>query len=262
MKNDLLKAIKDSENLSDESMAIVAKAMPAAQQMKGDPATAIGTSRRIFLGMLIDYTPSMNVPSKIQGVITGQNAMLDAFEKTNRADKSGLMIGQWFFDEGRRTINDFLPFVNPPIPIPRLDGQIYTPVNGNGTALYDNLSSLLAACVLMVMETKENLGIIETRTVVAVITDGQDNRSKVFPSAADLRPLIVDLVEKNKADPNQGAIIVYCGITDKAMDEAGHRLIARNLGIDDKRVMIGGVDAKEIRAMFTLISSKTTGQAD
>lgn len=255
MNNDLVKAIKDSAELSDQSMAIVAKTVQSASTMMGDVGAAIHPSRRVFLGILIDNSPSMNEPpSKIEGVIAGQNAMLEAFEGAKIDDKNALMIGQWLFDEGRQDINTWMAFGDPRIQ--KLTTQTYAPQSGNGTALWDNLSSLLTA-ILYMAEQAQGFGIIETRCIVAVITDGQDNRSKTYTSATELCPLISELTEKNRRDKEEGVRVIYAGIADAAVSAEQHRRIALELGLDDSNILTVGETAKEIRRTFDLISEQT-----
>lgn len=201
-----------------------------------NPADAT-VSDLFLLTVLIDNSGSMNTPDKIDGVITGQNAMLDAFKDSSRIVQAGLRISQWTFNVRPNIVNGFVPLNAPQLT--RLDRGNYHP--DGGTALYDTVIAALSAARGYADTCKQNG--FATRSLLAVLSDGEDTTSQAEVGEAK---------QAIEEELQQGGTVIYTGIGG-----GPHRQIGISMGFREKDILLVGATAKEIRAVFELLSSRS-----
>jgi hypothetical protein len=206
--------------------------------MSESPASAT-TPDFILLSILIDKSSSMDVPDKIDGVIQGQNALLDSFAGSSSAAKAALRISQWTFDSATQVVNGFVALNSPDLV--RFDHGRYQP-NGT-TALYDTIIAALSATRAYADQCRQQQ--VAAKGLVAVLTDGEDVGSKA--SVAEAAQAIA-----NERQHKHSIRVIYCGI-----GPGQHRATAQALGIPDGDIQEVQATAQEIRAIFEVWSSRT-----
>ncbi|MFZ5446104.1 MAG: vWA domain-containing protein [Myxococcota bacterium] len=132
--------------------------------------------------VLIDASSSIADRGLEKAVREGQNALLDAFAGAKERD--AVLLACWTFAGQMDVVHSYLPVAD----ATRLDPKNYR-ANGS-TALYDTWCSALAANVAYAQRLRD--GGTPTRSVVVVVTDGEDVGSK--HSAADCARISRDLL--------------------------------------------------------------------
>jgi hypothetical protein len=118
--------------------------------------------------VLIDASSSIADRGLEKGVREGQNALLDAFAGAKERD--AVLLACWTFAASMDVLHSYVPVSD----ATRLDAKNYR-ANGS-TALYDTWCSALAANVAYAQRLRD--GGTPTRSVVVVVTDGEDVGSK------------------------------------------------------------------------------------
>lgn len=132
--------------------------------------------------VLIDSSSSIADRGLAKGVREGQNALLDAFSGAKERD--AVLLACWTFSDKMDVVHSYLPVSD----ATRLDTNNYQPCGS--TALYDTWCSALGANVAYAQRLRD--GGTPTRSVVVVVTDGEDVGSK--RSAADCARISRDLL--------------------------------------------------------------------
>ena len=118
--------------------------------------------------VLIDSSSSIADRGLEKAVREGQNALLDAF--AGAKDQDAVLLACWTFSGTMDVIHSYVPVPD----ATRLDTQNYRA--SGSTALYDAWCSALAANVAYAQRLRD--GGTPTRSVVVVVTDGEDVGSK------------------------------------------------------------------------------------
>lgn len=132
--------------------------------------------------VLIDASSSIADRGLEKGVREGQNALLDAF--AGAKDRDAVLLACWTFSGTMDVLHSYVPVPD----ASRLDAKNYR-AHGS-TALYDTWCSALAANVAYAQRLRD--GGTPTRSVVVVVTDGEDVGSK--HSATDCARISRDLL--------------------------------------------------------------------
>ena len=118
--------------------------------------------------VLIDSSSSIADRGLEKAVREGQNALLDAF--AGAKDQDAVLLACWTFSGTMDVIHSYVPVPD----ATRLDTRNYRA--SGSTALYDAWCSALAANVAYAQRLRD--GGTPTRSVVVVVTDGEDVGSK------------------------------------------------------------------------------------
>jgi hypothetical protein len=118
--------------------------------------------------VLIDASSSIGDRRLEQAVRDGQNALLDAFSGSR--EKDGILVALWTFSSRMDVLHAYVPVEE----AVRLDARNYRA--GGATALYDTWCDALTANVAYAQRLRD--GGTPTRSVVVVVTDGEDVGSK------------------------------------------------------------------------------------
>lgn len=205
-----------------------------AVAMSQSPSLAT-TEDVILLSILIDKSSSMDVPKKIDGIITGQNALLDAFAGSSSIARASLRISQWTFDSLTQVVNGFVPLNSPDLV--RFDRNQYQP--DGTTALYDTIIAAMSATRAYADQCRQQG--ISAKSLTAILTDGEDVGSKA--SVTEAAQAIAD-------ERQHGGRLIYCGI-----GSGNHRATAQALGVPDDDILEVQATDKEIRRIFEVVSS-------
>ena len=128
----------------------------------------IAASDVTLVTVLIDSSSSIADRGLEKAVREGQNALLDAF--AGAKDQDAVLLACWTFSGTMDVIHSYVPVPD----ATRLDTQNYRA--SGSTALYDAWCSALAANVAYAQRLRD--GGTPTRSVVVVVTDGEDVGSK------------------------------------------------------------------------------------
>ncbi len=118
--------------------------------------------------VLIDASTSIADRGLEQGVRDGQNALIDAFGGAKERDS--ILLALWTFGSDMDVIHSYVPVDE----ATRLDSKNYR--GAGATKLYDTYCDALTANVAYAQRLRD--GGTPTRSVVVVITDGQDVGSR------------------------------------------------------------------------------------
>jgi hypothetical protein len=132
--------------------------------------------------VLIDASSSIADRGLEKAVREGQNALLDAFAGSK--DRDAVLLACWTFSSDVKVLHSYVPVDE----ATRLDAKNYRA--SGATALYDTWCDALAANVAYAQRLRD--GGTPTRSVVVVVTDGEDVGSRRSP--ADCARLSRDLL--------------------------------------------------------------------
>lgn len=132
--------------------------------------------------VLIDASSSIGDRGLEKAVREGQNALLDAF--AGAKDRDAVLLACWTFNGAMDVVHSYVPVPD----ATRFDTKNYRA--GGSTALYDAWCTALAANVAYAQRLRD--GGTPTRSVVVVVTDGEDVGSK--RTAADCARISRDLL--------------------------------------------------------------------
>ncbi|MEK8021490.1 MAG: vWA domain-containing protein [Candidatus Parabeggiatoa sp.] len=201
----------------------------------------------VFACFVIDASPSMS-PYRMD-VIQSHPVMLDVLRESAKCKNDALYVIQYLFSGTSKQLHPFEKLdVQKKDAVVLLNQKNYDTNQGSGTALYDTVFELLQE-MNATIEVCYDDGIPSTFSI-GVITDGDDNVSKVKP--ADIRSVVEDLREKGYLRSS-----VILGLLDKQFSEKRLQEIKKMLAFD-KAIPLGKEPA-EIRRAFELASQSSLG---
>jgi hypothetical protein len=211
-----------------------------ARDKATDVTPAEGANYRALV-LLLDKSGSMvNLKN---AVIEGQHYMINSL--LGATTSMTIYFGQILFNHEVEYFQNIGPFRDPSVRnAAHPDTRLLDPHNykiSGGTALYDTIVhgiAMLAPILLMADEMGQQL-----LANIAIITDGKDEHSKTNP--ANLKKVVDHVVGMGIIDH----IALY------GLGSYDYKTIGKSIGIED--VIEPGVDPKEIRSMFGMISSMT-----
>ena len=180
---------------------------------------------------LIDVSSS--VGTYVRDLNHAFNEFTESMQKSHIADK--LLVSIIEFNHQIRVVNGFMPVEN--IPVMDFSKKI-----GGATALYDAVYAGLKNA-LNYRENLENSG-VETKTILYVITDGEDNSSQTPPH------VIKQMIQSVKKD--EYSMFAFSSILFGLGYEANFKQAQQDMGID--HIAQIGVSGEEIKKMIGFIS--------
>ncbi len=183
--------------------------------------------------ILIDASSSIAFSRLEQAVRDGQNALLDALANSKEAD--GILAALWTFDSKQKVVHSYVPVTD----ATRLDKKNYS---GSGcTVLYDAWCDALAANVAYAQQLRD--GGTPCRSVVVIITDGEDTGSK--RKTGDCARLSRDLLASEQF------VLAFVGVGK----EVDFRRVAADMGVPDGCVAVQqNTSPSALRAVFQMVS--------
>ena len=180
---------------------------------------------------LIDVSSS--VAAYVQDLNLAFNEFTESMQKSHIADK--LMVSIIEFNHKINVVNGFMPIEN--IPVMDFSKKI-----SGATALYDAVYAGLKNA-LNYRENLENSG-VETKTILYVITDGDDNSSQTPPHI--IKKMIDDLKKDERDMFSFSSILFGVGY------EADFKHAQKDMGIEHLAQI--GVSGEEMKKMIGFIS--------
>ncbi len=183
--------------------------------------------------VLIDASSSIGDGGLAKAVRDGQGALVDAFLGSKQLDS--VLLALWTFNHELDVLHSYLP----PSDALRLNDKNYRP--GGSTRLYDTWCDALAANVAYAQRLRD--GGTPTRSVVVVVTDGQDFGSK--RSQRDCARLSRDVLASEQFT------LAFVGVGK----DVNFRAVAKGMGVPDGCVLVD-TDATptSLRRAFALVS--------
>lgn len=192
----------------------------------------VQASEVVLLTMMPDDSGSIRQSGNEKAVRDGHNLVIDALARSKQHDS---ILAQTRYLNGRV----LFPY-RPLDQATKMTLKNYNP--DQGTPLYDQTVVLLGSVLAKAQEFSQNG--VATRSVTLVITDGVDQHS-TRATAADVATLVRDMTRA------QGHIVAAMGISDQVTD---FRKVFREMGIEDRWILLPGHDPNEIRRAFQVFS--------
>ena len=193
----------------------------------------VQTEETINCVFVVDVSPS--VRDYEDELNNGFNEFVQRMQKSHVADR--LFVSTIEFNEKCKNKTGFQPIVNVPHTTFKSCGM--------GTALYDATKEGLKNA-LDWRKSLEDSG-ISTKTLLFIITDGEDNSSRTAPS--EVKNLIEDFLKNEKNAFSFQSILFGVNLSLKSSFEQAQK----DMGIQN--LAITGQSADEIRKMINIISS-------
>lgn len=186
-----------------------------------------------LITILIDASSSIAGSGLEQAVRDGQNELLDAFSGSKERDS--ILAALWTFNDAQRVLHSYLPVTD----AVRLDQKNY---KGTGcTRLYDTWCDALGSNVAYAQQLRTSG--TPCRSVVAVITDGEDVGSK--RKVSDCATLSRDLLASEQF------VLAFVGVGN----DADFRKVARKMGIPDGCIAVQkNATPSGLRQVFRMVS--------
>ena len=186
-----------------------------------------------LITVLIDASSSIADRRLEQAVRDGQNHLIDAFAGAKQKD--AILMALWTFSSDLDVLHSYLPVSD----AVRLDSRNY---HGRGsTRLYDTWCDALAANVAYAQRLRD--GGTPCRSVVVVITDGEDTGSK--RTAGNCAGLSRDLLASEQF------VLAFVGVGN----DADFHAVAKAMGVPDGCVLVQrDANASNLRKAFQLVS--------
>lgn len=184
---------------------------------------------------------SGSVYSYVKDMNNALNDFLQTMQKSHVADK--LLVSTIEFDGDVSVVSGFQPISN----VNQFNIQ-----PGGLTALYDAVKAGIENAISY-REQLQNSG-LTAKTLVFIITDGDDNSSKTNPS--EIKQMIGDIY-KNEMNAFSFTIIMF-GVGNEADFDAARE----EMGIDKNLMAKVGTTGAEIRKMINFISSSVSSSAN
>ena len=166
------------------------------------------------------------------------NAMLDALDKSKARET--ILVSSWLFDTRVQLLHGFLSLDD----AIRLDATNYNP--DGSTAMYDAVLDVFTSTAAYA-KTLTDQG-YRVKIVIVVITDGEENASQA--TAMQVNQVAKDLLAQE--------IYVLALV---AFGSGYAQAEAINMGIPDENVIEYGLDPKDVRRAFSLVSSSVIRQS-
>lgn len=194
----------------------------------------------IYVAIVIDNSISME-PYQA-AVVESQNKLLDDLRESDLCRHKALRVATYLFAEHIRQINEFsLLDKNGADEVTKLDMNTYT--FDNWTALYQAVFQVLQDVATFAHFCRQEF--VSSRFDLAVITDGDDNKSQI--TAAEIKTVVQDM--KNKEIIRKSIVI---GLTGTKLDDAKVECIRESMGFDVAITI--GQNSSAIRAAFRTVT--------
>jgi len=236
LKN-ILKDAAEAGLISQKALAIIDVNDTVLAGMTGMDIDEIQATEVILMTFIYDDSGSIRFAKLAEPVRQGQNAMIDSI--INSKQKDNIMIAQWKLGSDAELVHSYIPADQ----AVKLDRNNYDPQSG--TALYDTWIEALAANVAYAQKLRATG--TPVKNIVAIITDGMDERSRKY-RIEDCKKINTDLLLSEQF------ILAFVGVGNDAGDETRFRMIAEDMGFPDGAVLTAEATASEMRKVFNVIS--------
>lgn len=186
-----------------------------------------------LITILIDASSSIAYANLEKAVRDGQNALLDAFAGSREVDD--ILVALWTFADEHKVLHSYIPVGD----ATRLDRKSYRAAGM--TVLYDAWCDALAANVAYAQRLRDSG--TPCRSVVVVITDGEDtgSKSKVHECTRISRDLLA----------SEQFVLAFVGVGA----EADFERVAESMGIPKGCVAVQkDATASALRQVFQMVS--------
>jgi hypothetical protein len=193
----------------------------------------IDASDVTLITLLVDRSSSIGDRRLTQAVREGQNALVDAFAGARERDS--VLMALWTFGTDAQVLHGYVSVDD----AMKLDGSNYRP--GGSTCLYDTWCDALAANATYAQRLRD--GGIPCRSVVVVVTDGEDVGSK--RSAADCARVSAQLLATEQFT------LAFVGVGR----DVDFHTVAKAMGVPDGCVLVQqDATPSALRAAFAMVS--------
>jgi len=201
----------------------------------GKDAEDILASDVTLVTMLVDASSSIHERQLEDGVREGQNMLIDALSQSRERDS--ILMALWTFNDELRVVHSYVGLDD----VTRLDKKNY---QGAGcTRLYDTWCDALAANVAYAQRLRDSG--TPCKSVVVVITDGEDVGSKRRPS--ECASISRDLLASEQFT------LAFVGVGGSTGID--FHAIARSMGVPDGCVSVQAqATPGSIRQVFRMVS--------
>lgn len=183
--------------------------------------------------LLVDQSSSIGGRNLEDAVRHGQTLLVDSMAQSR--EREGILVALWTFDDQHRPLHSYVPVEQ----ATRLDAQNYK--STGSTTLYDTWCDALAANVAYAQQLRD-AGTL-CRSVVVVITDGEDTSSK--RTAGECSRLSRDLLASEQF------VLAFVGVGP----DANFRKVGRSMGIPDGSILEEkSTSASALRRVFQMVS--------
>jgi uncharacterized protein YegL len=183
--------------------------------------------------VLLDASSSIGARNLEQSVRDGYNQLLDALA-TSR-ERESLLVALWTFHDQATVVHAYVPVVE----AAALDAATYR--SAGSTRLYDTWCDALAANIAYAQQLRE--GGTPTKSIVVVITDGEDTSSQRSP--ADCARLARDLLASEQF------VLAFVGVGS----DVDFRAVARSMGVPSSCIEVqNNTNPAALRQTFRLVS--------
>jgi hypothetical protein len=232
--NDLFEEAHEEGLLSPSSLETLTGVDLGAQIQAGLGISVddVQASEVVLLTIMPDDSGSIAFSGNEEAVRDGHNLVLDALTRSKQGD--GVLAHT-------RYLNGHVLFPYRPIDqaVP-MTAKNYAA--NQGTPLYDQSVVLLGSVLAKAQEFTRN-GVV-ARSVTLIITDGADAHSH-RATARDVAALVRDMTR------SESHIVAAMGISDGTTD---FRAVFREMGIEDRWILIPENNPSEIRRAFQIFS--------
>lgn len=234
---DILSEAVEDGVLSQNTLEVINVDDTVLEGIDGTDIDNIIATDVTLMTVIIDDSGSIDGANLTKSIIIGQNTMMTSLE--NSKQKDNILIAQWKLGNNAELLHSYLPVEQ----AVRLDKVNYNPQHS--TALYDVWIDALASNVAYAQQLK-SAG-TPVKSIVVVITDGQDNSSRKY-RIGDCKKINTDLLQSEQF------ILAFVGAGRDKADEDLFREIAKDMGFPDGAVLTINATASEIRKVFNVIS--------
>ncbi len=211
-----------------------------------DPST-LQTDDTINVVFVLDKSPSMNTPlpgstqSRMDALNEGLNDFIQTMQKSHIADR--LLVSTVVFDTDVEVLSGYQPIIN------------IKPYNIHPNR---SMTALYKACLLGInnaVKYRKNLedSGITTKTLVFIITDGEDNQS---PADAPKVKFLLEQINRDEKNVFSFTVILF-GVGENSEIENSREA----MGIDKNLVAPPATTGAEFRKMINWISSSVSSAA-
>ncbi len=199
----------------------------------GMAADDIQASDVTLITLVLDASSSIGGRGLEQAVCDGERALLDAFAGSK--EKDAVLVALWTFQSHADVVHGYVPVDDA---VRLQPGATYR--SGGTTHLYDTFIDACAANVAYAQRLRD--AGTPTRSIVVVVTDGQDVGSR--RSARACRKLAADLLKSEQF------ILAFVGVGDDDF-----KTVAANMGFPDGCVLVQkDATPAGLRGAFQMVS--------
>ncbi len=219
---------QDTSTLLTGNLGQVVIAGAAGRSMEDIEASDV-----TLVTILLDASSSIGYRRLEQAVRDGYSVLVDTFACSKECDS--ILVALWTFNDEQDVVHSYVPVMD----ATTLDRKSYR--SRGATALYDTWCGALASNVAYAQRLRDSG--TPCRSVVVVITDGEDNSSR--RRAGDCARISRDLLASEQF------VLAFVGVGS----DADFRVVARKMGVPDSCVEVQkSATPSALRSVFQMVS--------